>query len=304
MVNLMRLALGAAVAALLMPTVGAESLRFAVAIVRLDGGVVPFAAYEDGQWDRAWPQADEGIDASATMEDTPSIWRKRGARVPAVWHVWPTSGGSPIDARVTGIDILEAHCSAQVALTTNLPPRKGDHALKFGVAVDSEAIPIAHIDEVQQFDALWTRAERTVRAHFAELERAEASKNHQRLPEPSSMRAIGLTALYAERSHPFMYFVAERGDARTPSGCGPLTIITGWLVQNAAGQQEIISPKVFVTDCDAKEVRTALPLGAFHLANRYFWILQEHGYEDETYIIADIQPTDVRYVIDVNGGGC
>jgi hypothetical protein len=52
------------------------------------------------------------------------------------------------------------------------------------------------------------------------------------------------------------------------------------------------TPRIFLTDCDGKEVRTAEPLAALHLSNRLFWLLQEHGYEDESYIVAE------------NGGGC
>jgi hypothetical protein len=63
-------------------------------------------------------------------------------------------------------------------------------------------------------------------------------------------------------------------------------------------------PKLFLSDCDEVAVRTALPLAAVHVANHLFWVLEEHGYEDETYLIAEIGPTSVRYPIEVNGGGC
>jgi hypothetical protein len=53
-----------------------------------------------------------------------------------------------------------------------------------------------------------------------------------------------------------------------------------------------------------KGIRTAVPLAAVHVADRVFWVLQEHGYEDETYLIAEIEPAEVRYPIKVNGGGC
>jgi hypothetical protein len=44
-------------------------------------------------------------------------------------------------------------------------------------------------------------------------------------------------------------------------------------------------------------------LAAFRVSDRLFWVLQEHGYEDETYVIAEIGPSEVRYQIEVNGGG-
>ena len=105
-----------------------------------------------------------------------------------------------------------------------------------------------------------------------------------------------------------MYFVAE-SKYRTPSfpqdpSCERITVMTGWLVPTADGTLTVRDAKVFLTDCDEKEVRTALPLAAVHVSNRLFWVLQEHGYEDETYLIAEIGSTDVRHLIEVNGGGC
>jgi hypothetical protein len=45
-------------------------------------------------------------------------------------------------------------------------------------------------------------------------------------------------------------------------------------------------------------------MAVLHVSSQLFWALQEHGYEDETYLIADIGPTDIRYPIEVDGGGC
>jgi hypothetical protein len=41
-----------------------------------------------------------------------------------------------------------------------------------------------------------------------------------------------------------------------------------------------------------------------HVSGKVFWVLQEHGYEDETYVIAELGDSEVRYPIDFNGGGC
>ena len=80
--------------------------------------------------------------------------------------------------------------------------------------------------------------------------------------------------------------------------------MTGWLVPTAAGALSLRDAKVFLSDCDEKEVRTAIPLAAVHLAKQVFWVLQEQGYEDETYLIAEIGSTAVRYRLEANGGGC
>jgi hypothetical protein len=81
-------------------------------------------------------------------------------------------------------------------------------------------------------------------------------------------------------------------------------MMTGWLVPADAGTHTLVDPRVFLTDCDLKEVRTGLPLAAFRVSGQVFWVVQEHGYEDETYVIAEIRETEIRYVVEVNGGGC
>ena len=60
------------------------------------------------------------------------------------------------------------------------------------------------------------------------------------------------------------------------------------MVPTADGSLTLLDSKTFLTDCDGKEVRTAVPLAALRMSGLWFWILQEHGYEDETYVIAEI----------------
>jgi hypothetical protein len=298
-----------ALTALLMARADAQPRRFTLAIVRLDGRLVPFAAHDDGSWERAWPEADEATDGTPTIDNTPSVWRRRGDRVPNDWRVWPSSGGSPIQAHVKGVEIVQAHCSGQVALTTDLPVAKRKDPLKFGVAVDSN-LPIGSIERVRRLDAVWRTAERAVVASFSKLEVAKAQADPEQLPRETPAPTAHITALYRESKslRSPMYFVAEKKyrtawSAHDPK-CTALTIVTGWLVPTDAGILTLLDPKVFLTDCDAKEARTALPLAALRVLRQLFWVLQEHGYEDETYHIAEIRPTEVRYLINVNGGGC
>jgi hypothetical protein len=217
---------------------------------------------------------------------------------------------TPIDARVSGLEVAEAHCSGQVALKTNLPKAKVEHPLKFGIAVDSSSVPVGVVEEVRRSDGIWPAAERTVLANFSRLEAAQAATNHEQLPREAPVPVAQITALYRESKSPRspLYFIAEK-KYRTPrfpqdTQCSTLTMMTGWLVPTDAGTYTLLDPKVFVTDCDAKEARTGLPLAAFRISGQLFWILQEHGYEDETYLIVEIRASEVRYPIDVNGGGC
>lgn len=306
----LRLALLFALAASATANPSGQPLTFAVAIVRPDGAIVPFAAYDDGRWERAWPEADNAIERAGTIDGTQSIWHKRGERVPRDWTVWPASGAPSIQARVNGIEVAEAHCVGQLALKTNLRPTKAEHPAKYGVAVDS-SIPVGPIDEVIESNSVWKSAEQVILSNFSKLEAEKVqTQRSAELPRETPRPVARMTALYREAKSldSPLYFVAEK-KYRTPlspqyPSCQRITVMTGWLVPTAAGALSLRDAKVFLSDCDEKEVRTAIPLAAVHVAKQVFWVLQEHGYEDETYLIAEIGSTGVQYRLEVNGGGC
>ena len=305
----MRHALPLVLAAMVVTSAAAQGRRFTVAMVRPDGALVPFAAYDAGRWERAWPEADEATNIEA-IDNVPSVWRRRGGRVPDVWRVWPASGAPGIQVQVNGVEVVEAHCQAQVALKTDLLSAKVQHPLKFGIAIDSASIPVSAVEEVHRSDAMWAAAERSALASFSHLEAAQATRDRRQLPRETPVPVAEITALYRQMKAPRspMYFVAEKKykTARSPQDaqCTDVTIMTGWLVPMDSGTYAVLDPKVFLTDCDAKEVRTAVPLGAFRVSNQLYWVIQEHGYEDESYLIAELRQSRIRYPIQVNGGGC
>ena len=305
----MRHPLPLVLAAALATAAAAQDQRFTVAIVRPDGALVPFAAYDAGRWERAWPEADEATDIEA-VDNVPSVWRRRGVRVPDVWHVWPASGAPAIQAQVNGIELVQTHCQQQIALKTDLPGVKARNRLKFGIAIDSARIPVSAVEEVHRSDAHWAAAERAALAGFSQLEAAQASNDREDLPRETPAPVARITALYREMQAPQspMYFVAEKKyrTARSPQDaqCTAMTIMTGWLVLTDSDAYAVLDPKVFVTDCDAKVVQTAVPLGAFRVSTQLYWVMEEHAYEGEGYSIAELRRSGIRYPIQVNGGGC
>jgi hypothetical protein len=289
-------------------TLAPQPDRFTLAIVRLDGALVPFAAYDAGRWEPAWPEADQATEVT-NIDNVPSVWRRRGERVPTSWRVWPAAKGVPIDAQVSGIEVVNAHCAEQVALKTSLPPVTGPHIATFGVAVDSPDVPIIRVEEVPRSDSAWPAAQRAVLAGFSRLESAQAASEGAQPSRETPAPAASLMVLYRQAGSPrsALYFIAEKKyrTARSPQDrqCGARTIVAGWLVPTDEGSFTLLDSKTFLTDCDGKEARTALPLAALRVSGRLHWVLQEHGYEDEPYVIAEIsQP--VGYRIRVSGGGC
>jgi hypothetical protein len=301
--------LTAVLAALVITSAAAQSQNFTVAIVRPDGRLVPFAAFAAGRWERAWPAADEATDATV-IDSVPSVWRRRGSRVPGVWRVWPGSGGPAIDATVSGLEVVDAHCSRQVALRTDLPTGSVEDRRKLGVAVDSSDVAVGAIEAVTRSDSIWGAAERAVLDSFSRLEAAEAAANRHQLPRETPVPVTQIAALFRETnsSRSPLYFIAEK-TYRTPRfpedpQCWSVTMVTGWLVPTDAGTYTLLDPRVLLTDCDAKEARRAVPLAAFRVSGQLFWVLRQLGYEGEGYAIAEIRQSQIRYPIDVNGGGC
>lgn len=294
-------------AALITTSSAAQGQRFTLAIARTDGLLVPFAAYDAGKWEKAWPEVDEAIDAKLPG-DVPSVWRRRGERVPDLWRVSSLFGGPVIDARMSGVEPGYAHCQAQIALKTNLPrthfdPHVSD--VKFGVAVDSASVRIGMIAAVSPYDSLWSAAVRAVRTAFSNLESAAAAKDRRPLPLETPAPAVHIEALYREAgtTRSPLYFVAKK-NYRPNVDCGVVSVMTGWLVPSGAAAYTLVDPKITVGDCDMKNATLGHPWASIHVSSRVFWILQEHDYEDEQYVIADVGPAEVRYPVRFNAGGC
>jgi hypothetical protein len=288
----------------ILPTL-AQSPSFSVAIVRPDGHLVPFAAYANGRWERAWPEADEGNLQNPTLANTPSIWRRRKQPVPKIWHVSPPLGARPSQARVTGIDAQESGCQTQIALKTDLLPLT-DEGAQDRVALDTKQL-VHPIEEVRQSDPTWQLAERVIAPEFSVQEAAQARKDRVQLPSESSAPPVRIKHLYREvdATRSAMYFVAEKPELNpSDAGCKARTIMTGWLIATGGGEMAISSPPIFRSDCDGVAVRVAAALAVLHVDGHVFWILEENGYEDIEYMVIEITGVVVRHSLVVNGGGC
>jgi hypothetical protein len=265
--------------------------RITIAVVRTDHRLVPFAAWDGDKW------------RPAGLTDAPRVF----------W-VWPAAGGGPIRARVRGVEIVEAHCETQVVLKTGLPEPKPDPESgvegRFGVAVDDAAVRVSAVERLSRSHALWRKAEQVVRAGFDAREKAQAEATQHALPRYEPTPAVRLLMLYCQAGAPRspLYFEAERAYPTGPffadPACPSRTVMAGWLSHAGDGIPSLVGQRVLVTDCDGKELRTASPLGALRVGSRSFWILQDHGYEDEAYQIVEIGPTGAQIVFEADGGGC
>ena len=62
-------------------------VRFALGVLRRDGILIPFAAYDDGDWSVPWPNSPRRIARPISLDDVPQKWW--GPQEPeAPWRAW------------------------------------------------------------------------------------------------------------------------------------------------------------------------------------------------------------------------
>jgi hypothetical protein len=289
---------------------------FEIGIVRVDGALVPFAAYAGGRWTQAWPDANESAARSYdALESVPSVWRARGVPVPDRWRVWPIGGREPIDTEVTALTSVPAHCINQVALATNVPkqdvPPNVAPVRLLGLAIHGAA-RVGRIAKVEEQSDTWRQVEQFVAARFDRLERAQAAREPSApsiLEQPSPRPRLASLYRGDTFSPPALHFIARK-QYRAPRypndrSCPGLTTVTGWLLPTSTGGFAMVGAKVFLTNCDEKAGGLLDPVGQVSGgANRTFWVMRELYYEGEAYVVFAVTPTAVTRAIASYGGGC
>jgi len=305
----MRKAILPACLAIMIASISAQSERFVLAIVRFDGRLVPFAAYNGGQWDRAWPEADEQPAGTPTLDTIASVWRRAGQEVPLVWRVM-TGWNSATAARIGGLARVNSHCSEQLALASDLPSHEWKETDRFGVATDSD-LQLVPIELVDRANVLWQTAAQLITARFSALESAQARLERRDPVRERPTPPVEVKALYREAGsiQSPLQFLAERRyrESVYPPGspeCPVRTIVSGWLLPASSGRLTLTNAAVFLTDCEGVEVTDTNPLAAFKVGDRRFWIVQEYGYEREAYLIVEPTLPEIRTVLGAFGGAC
>ncbi len=147
------LALAAIVAAAEPPAPDAEA-SFAVAMLRRDGVLVPFAVNDGKRWSSPWPGPKFQLEAPLTFASIPEHWWGRAAPA-STWIAWPTLK-EPRAVHVTGPVVFGAHCLSNVGLQTDyksaepVPPVTQHHHPKDGLATTGEEHDRIGQDELRQ----------------------------------------------------------------------------------------------------------------------------------------------------------
>jgi hypothetical protein len=317
--------LAALIAAAMAAGPAAAPGEFTIGVLRRDGVLIPFGAFNGRAWEVAWPGADPNVPLPISLGDVPKRWWG-GVGPEAPWHAWlPDAVKRPLKLlRPVHVPIF---CGAHLALATDY---RGEALTEREPTVPKDALatagevtvlPITHVS-VNSPDA--ARVVAALAGRFDDEETlAAAAFTNWRHPFPASTRArlpIVLEAFYrstdASASGDFRtsYIEAVRKYPARPEdqGCGLITFVRGWVTESG-GRKPVINIGARVTYCDRADVSFMQPFGRVRIergsgrdrgATDVYWIYQTSSWRDEFYSVARVSSEDVRPVLVVAGGGC
>ena len=305
------LALAAAV-----PLVGQGRGAFGLGVLRRDGILIPFAAYNGRSWNANWPGPNANVVLPIALSDIPkSWWGAPGAS--ARWAAWPFED-TPRPLTLVRPEQVQVFCGTQLGVKTDY---KGDDfdprqptVPKDGLAVAGGAtlLPITRVsllapDARKMIEAItddFNREERLAIGRFTAWVHPYGEDARKRYP-------IELEAFYRSYENtPTGQWVTNYIEAvrRFPAGpgdhdCGLITFVRGWVLEQA-GRKPTIDLGARITYCDRADVSFMLPFGRLLIDREPYWVYQVSSWRDEIYGVSRVRPDEVRPVLAVAGGGC
>jgi hypothetical protein len=287
---------------------------FAVGVLRRDGVIVPFAAFDGKRWSNAWPAPALDLTVPIGLRAVPSKWWGPVKQPLESWQVLlvPSADGSRT-LNVVQPDWVETHCVRQIGLRTDyvpatqVPPRATQPYPKDGLAVSPpQALePIALVpaaaSEVESMmpvllDA-FNRAERVVEERYGH----GISRRAREGVAPT------VEAVYAFGDQPRIYYVEAtrpyRELGKSIDQCASLAFGTGWFVREG-GQVKSLLTVVDLLNCDRVGASYMLPLGVVRIGGRLFWLAQFSGWDHERFAVLEVKAKTVEAALSVWGGGC
>jgi len=279
--------------------------KFAVAILRRDGVLIPFADFDGTRWGEHWPRPDGDVPAiPVTLSATSSRWW--GSVAPqADWLL--TGVASPRTIHVRQPDWVTVHCQRQIGLRTDyrstdfVPPPTVQPFPKDGVAV----APPHPIDPIEIVPPEEGASKLTGLRHALNIEERviEYNDGHpfsRRTREPMEPT---VEAIYAYGQHPRTYYVEASRTYRNARRCVALAFMHGWFVDDGVeGRWRDV--KAQLLNCDRYGAGYMLPLGGVDLGGRRYWIGQFAAWNGERYVIIELKKDSVEVVVNVSGGEC
>lgn len=305
------LAASGSVSALLSDRAGA----FMLGVLRRDGVIVPFAAFDGRRWSKRWPER-LPPERPISLDDVPDSWW--GVEPPPVrlrhWNEGTVVG----EVALASPTVTPLMCERRLALRSDykssqpappgfvLPFPKDGLVISGDVTISTIATVDPDSDDAKRVLGLaledFNREENRSASAFTDWRHPIKASERKKLP-------VRLEAIYrAPTDDPewTAYFIeAVREYAPGPNdrdGCGLATYVSGFILANQ--QRSAIRIGAAITFCDRKNVGYMLPFGLVQADGKNYWVFQHAGFETESYQIIRPHRRGVDTAIIYNAGGC
>jgi hypothetical protein len=85
-------------------------------------------------------------------------------------------------------------------------------------------------------------------------------------------------------------------------GCNDISLFQGWITADTRGGLGLLANRDYLTDCDMKGPSSMTPLSILRLKNTTYLFVTEHGWEDERYLILELDDSGLHKTLETFGG--
>lgn len=292
--------------------------RGALAILRRDGLLFPFASFNRDSWRATWPiSLGPSLEIPVTRDAIPKDWW--GTRSPDQWRAHLTSGDE-VFLEIKAPTVFQSFCGPRLGVQTTyrsdqpLPPVRVDPFPKDGLAI-SGGVPLEPIESVSPTSPEWPAMAVSLLKEFNRVEDETISKvrlnTGWRHTIPTAKRKsvpVRLESWYRSPSGEpgwtvsYVEAVRQYPPAPEDKGCGLETLVSGWLHHRDGQLMEGAQLRGKLTYCDRVGATYMLPFGRIRPKDQTYWVFQLSGWESEWYEVVAVRPERIRYVLEVLAG--
>src|SRR5262245_10258880 len=295
-----------------------------LAVVRNDGILLPFAAFNGRKWSAPWPflhrtSGPTTIELPVNLASVPRDWW--GGKEPGAWRLWPRQSETSRPLTLSTPAMIRIGLNRQIGFRTDQPPVLPPVPPfelpfpKIGIAVAGET-PVKPISAVSLLTPRWKvfvgpllgdinkDEDRTLGAIGSSTNWRHPVKREVRAEVPPELEAWYVTGV-GTAGQQVSYIEAVKKYPLQPEdeGCGLETFVSGWVHHDAAQRQK---PKTtlnaVVTYCDRRGVSYMLPFGQIRVNDRDHWIVQMSGRDHEWYAVIEATPDSTKYAAEFQAG--
>jgi hypothetical protein len=297
-----------------------------LAVVRNDGILLPFAAFNGRKWSAPWPSLQRNfgpttIELPVNLASVPREWW--GGKEPGAWRLWPRNSETSRPLTLSTPAMIQIGLTRQIGFRTDQPPVLPPVPPfelpfpKIGIAVAGDT-PVTPILSVSLLSAAWktfagalladiNKAEdRTLSAISASTSWRHPVKREVRAEVPPEFEAwyVMQAGTGDQREQRLSYIEAVKKYPLQPEdeGCGLETFVSGWVHPDGNRTKTKASLNAVVTYCDRRGVSYMLPFGQMRVNDRAHWIVQMSGRDHEWYAVVEAATERIKYVAEFQAG--